>query len=180
MINDGLVGVIIGKNLVKQLYKKEFPLKCAISTEPGKIVSWGRPIYNWQDKSDFRVLVSDFEKRGIVERSSSLWLNPVTLTRKKTGALRFCLDFRRVNNIVVLDEFDLPNINTIMSSLHGQKYFSVLDLQDGYFQVKLRPEDKEKTAFLDADNRLMQFTRMIQGFKNSPATFQRGMQIVLD
>ena len=67
-----------------------------------------------------------------------------------------------------------------MSSLHGQKYFSVLDLQDGYFQVKLRPEDKEKTAFLDADNRLMQFTRMIQGFKNSPATFQRGMQIVLD
>ncbi|KRH93912.1 DNA dependent reverse transcriptase, partial [Pseudoloma neurophilia] len=54
-----------------------------------------------------------------------------------------------------------------------------LDLKDGYYQVNFAKEDRMKTAFLDPKGRLMQFTKMPQGFKNSPAIFQRGMQIVL-
>ena len=78
------------------------------------------------------------ENRGIIERSKSLWFNPVTFARKKDGSLRFCLDFRRVNNLVLLDEFDLPKIPEVIRSLRGQKYFSIVDLKDGYFQVDLK------------------------------------------
>ena len=150
------------------------------TTTPGKIVTWGRPIYSWKDRSDFRKLGEHFRRMGIIEPSKSLWLNPTTFARKKDGSLRFCLVFRRVNNIVELDEFELPNIQTTVRSLYGQKYFSVIDLKDGYFQVPLDEKDREKTAFLDADNKLMQFTKLIQGFKNSPEIFHRGMQIVLE
>ncbi|KAG0419634.1 Retrovirus-related Pol polyprotein from transposon opus [Dictyocoela roeselum] len=60
------------------------------------------------------------------------------------------------------------------------KYFSVLDLKDGYFQVPLCTEDREKTTFLDADNRLLQFKKMPQGYKNSPAIFQIGMAKIFE
>ena len=119
------------------------------------------------------------ESKGVIEESKSLWLNPVVLVRKKTGSLRFCVDLRRVNDLVDLDSFDIPIIRETVKSLYGMEYFSLLDLQDGYFQVPIHNEDREKTAFLDGSNRLMQFRRLPQGFKNAPSLFQRGMTLVL-
>ncbi len=101
------------------------------------------------------------------------------IVRKKTGKIRLCIDFRKLNELVELDNFNVPKISEIMLSLRDKKYFSIIDLKDGFFQVPLRKEDKEKTTFLDGNNRLMQFKKMPQGFKNSPAVFQRGMQIIL-
>ncbi|KAG0438439.1 Retrovirus-related Pol polyprotein from transposon gypsy [Dictyocoela muelleri] len=60
------------------------------------------------------------------------------------------------------------------------KYFSILDLKDGYLQVPLHDDDKEKTTFLDHDNRLMMFSKMPQRFKKIPSIFQRGMSIILE
>ncbi|KAG0436316.1 Retrovirus-related Pol polyprotein from transposon opus [Dictyocoela muelleri] len=99
---------------------------------------------------------------------------------KKNGTFRFTLDLTRLNDIVSLDSFNIPNIQEIIHSLNNKKIFSVLDLKDGLFQVPLRDEDKEKIAFLDTRNRLLQFRMMPQGFKNAPAIFQRGMFLVLD
>ena len=99
--------------------------------------------------------------------------------RKKTGAMRFCIDLRRVNELVDLDRFELPLIHSVVRSLHGQRCFSIIDLKDGYFQVELCEKYREKTAFLDGAGRLMQFRKMPQGYKNSPAIFQRGMQLIL-
>ena len=86
---------------------------------------------------------------------------------------------RRLNNDVLLDEYKIPNITELVRSLRNQAVFSKIDLVDGYFQVNLKQEDRKKTAFLDSNNRLLQFTRMPQGFKNSPAIFQRGMHQIL-
>ena len=119
------------------------------------------------------------EKDGIIEESKSLWLNPVVLTRKKSGKIRFCIDLRKVNDLIKLDEFEMPIINNVIRCLQNKKYFSIIDLKDGYFQVPILDDHKAKTAFLDGNGRLMQFTRMPQGYKNAPATFQRGMSIIL-
>jgi hypothetical protein len=58
------------------------------------------------------------------------------------------------------------------------KYFTTIDLKDGFFQVPINEPDKEKTAF-HTGTRLMQFTKMPQGYKNSPAIFQRMMNLIL-
>jgi hypothetical protein len=83
-----------------------------------------------------------------------------------------------LNEKVEPDGFELPKISEIISVLRDQKYFTRLDLKDGFFQIPIRKEDKEKTAFFTG-KKLMQFTRMPQGFRNSPAIFQRAMTLVL-
>jgi hypothetical protein len=100
-----------------------------------------------------------------------VWLNPVVLTRKKNGALRFCIDFRKLNDLVNLDEFEIPKIQEMIGTLREMRYFSSIDLKDGFFQVPIKKEHREKTAF-HTGKRLMQFTKMPQGFKNSPLFFK--------
>jgi hypothetical protein len=57
------------------------------------------------------------------------------------------------------------------------KYFSLIDLKDGFFHIPIKKEDREKTTFYTG-KKLMQFIRMAQGFKNSPAIFQRAMNLI--
>jgi hypothetical protein len=58
------------------------------------------------------------------------------------------------------------------------EYFSLIDLKDGFFQIPIKSEDRPKTTFYTG-KKLMQFKRMPQGFKNSPAVFQRAMNMIL-
>ena len=53
-----------------------------------------------------------------------------------------------------------------------------MDLQSGFWQIEVAPESREKTAFITTDG-LWQFIKMPFGLCNSPATFQRMMDIVL-
>lgn len=85
------------------------------------------------------------------------------------------MDFRRLKQKIELEEFELPKIRNMIAQLHGQKLFSVIDLKDGFFHIKIREKDQEKTSFYTG-TRQIQFTRMPQGFKNSPGIFQKKWQ----
>ncbi|KZS06388.1 Uncharacterized protein APZ42_030171 [Daphnia magna] len=125
-----------------------------------------------------RELVDDMLERGIIEPSFSPWSSPVVLVRKKTGEVRFCVDYRRLNEVTKKDVYPLPRIDDILDRLGGAKYFSQLDLASGYWQVRMDPAHKERTAFVTADG-LYEFNRMPFVLCNAPATFQRLMDRVL-
>ncbi|KAG0441131.1 Retrovirus-related Pol polyprotein from transposon [Dictyocoela muelleri] len=183
VIRKGIIDVIIGCELIKRFDKETFPIECSINTRGNTIISWNRPIRNLKDKNDFKKLIDIYEKKGYVERSRSTWLNPVVLNRKKNGDLRFTLDLRRVNELVDQDKFEIPNITEIIRSLHGAKYFSVLDLEDGFFQVPLCEEDRDKTTFLDANYQLKRFTKMPRALRialqSSNVEFQLSWRVLL-
>lgn len=179
--NDRRDTILLSNSVVKEMNsnKKEIPIKCKINTQGKGPISWSRAIRSQKDKHDFDILVKNLEAEGVIEKSNSCWLNPVVLTRKRNVDLRFCLDLRRLNDAVTLDEFEIPNIGEILGQLHNKKYFTLIDLKDGFFQIEIEKEDKEKTAFYTG-SRLMHFVRMPQGYKNAPAIFQRAMNIVFE
>ncbi|GFX64702.1 retrovirus-related Pol polyprotein from transposon 412 [Trichonephila clavipes] len=84
------------------------------------------------------------QENDIIEPSSSPWASPIVLVRKKDGSTRFCVDYRKLNDVTKKDSYPLPRIDDTLDTLSGHKWFSTLDLKSGYWQVEIHPEDREK------------------------------------
>ena len=115
---------------------------------------------------------------GVIMPSASPWASPVVMVTKKDGSCRFCLDLRMLNQKTRKDAFPLPRISDCIDCLQGAKYFCTMDLQSGYWQVPMHPDDIEKTAFVTQSG-LFAFRVMPFGLCNAGATFQRLMTQVL-
>nr|WPV71156.1 MAG: replicase [Ips erranti-like virus 3] len=123
-------------------------------------------------------LIQDMADRSVIEPSTSPWSSPVVLVTKKDGSTRFCVDYRRLNEVTKKDSYPLPRIDDTIDTLANAKWFSTLDLKSGYWQVEMDQRDKEKTAF-STGNGLWHFNVMPFGLCNAPATFERLMETVL-
>lgn len=87
------------------------------------------------------------QDNGIIQPSCSPWPAPVVPIRKKDGSLRFCIDYRNLNDVTAKDVYALPRIDDALDSLTNAKLFSTLDLASGYWQFEIDAPDKCKTAF---------------------------------
>ena len=115
---------------------------------------------------------------GVVRQSHSPWSSPTVMVRKKDGSWRFCVDFRKLNAVTHRDAYPLPRIDSTLDTLKGSTLFTTLDLTSGYWQVEVKEEDKEKTAFSIPQGHF-EFNKMPFGLTNAPATFQRLMECIL-
>lgn len=123
--------------------------------------------------------VKDMLDAGKIETSNGPWVSPVVVVTKKDGSVRFCLDYRKINDVTVKDSQPLPRIDDSLDALSGSKWFSTLDLKSGNWQVEVEPEDRPKTAFATFDSGFWQFKVMPFGLFNSGATFVKLMEKVL-
>ena len=104
----------------------------------------------------------------------------MVLVRKIDGKLRFCVDYRKLNQNTIKDAYALPKIDEIMDFLIGSQYFSSLVLKKGYYQMEVEEEDKGKTAFtVGSSLGFFEFNRLRFGSTNAPASFQRLMEHVM-
>ena len=124
--------------------------------------------------------VSEMLENQVIKPSNSPWASPIFLGRKKDGDWRFCIDFRKLNEVTVKDAFPLPQVADLVDSLSGHRYFSTLDLASGYWQVPMEESSQEKTAFVIPGGGHFEFLRMPFGLTNAVPTFQRLMSVVLE
>ena len=127
------------------------------------------------DIEDVRRHLQELLAAGIIKESRSPYASPIVIVRKKSGKVRMCIDYRLLNSRTVPDQYTMPRIDDVLDCLTGSKWFSVLDLRSGYYQVEMSEADKEKTAFI-CPLGFFQFERMPQGITGAPATFQRLME----
>uniref|UniRef100_A0A2S2QW04 RNA-directed DNA polymerase n=1 Tax=Sipha flava TaxID=143950 RepID=A0A2S2QW04_9HEMI len=137
----------------------------------------------FRHKEEIDRQVKQLEEDKVIAPSRSPWNAPLLVVPKKAdkdGVVKYrvCVDFRKLNQISVGDAYPLPNITDILDQLGKSKYYTTLDLAQGYHQVRMHPEHTAKTAF-STDRGHFEFLRVPFGLKGAPATFQRLMNTVL-
>ena len=117
-------------------------------------------------------------QHGVIQPSTSPWAAPIVLVKKKYCTTRFCIDYRKLNDVTRKEAYPLPHIDETLDALAGAKVFTTLDLASGYWQVEVDVADRERTAFTTSHG-LFEFQVMPFGLCNAPGTFQRLMEFVL-
>lgn len=127
--------------------------------------------------------VDKMVKNDVIEPSVSAFNAPAWVVPKRPGPegekkWRLEIDYRALNAVTVNDIQPLPHITEILDQLGGAKYFTILDLASGFFQILMSPQDAHKTAFFTSSHR-WQFKRLPMGLKGSPSTFVRALTSIL-
>ncbi|GFT33979.1 retrovirus-related Pol polyprotein from transposon 17.6 [Trichonephila clavipes] len=136
-----------------------YPIKCPIYKIPFNL------------RNEFRRQIADLEKAGIISKSKSQY-NTLALCVKQKEKWRLVLDFRKLNEITLTQDFAILTLDDILHEISGSNYFSALDMKSAFNQIPLHVRDRHKTDKYE-------FNRLCFGLKNSPKAFQSIAQEVL-
>lgn len=101
-------------------------------------------------KSSFETYVNmdDLLAKGIMRANDSEYASPVILVPKKNGEFWFlCLDYQTLNKYIVRNNYPIPVIEDQLNVLKNKKYFTILDLKDGY-HIRMAEESIPYTTFI--------------------------------
>ena len=91
--------------------------------------------------------VQKMEVADIIMPSESPLSSPVVLVTKRDGTARFCVDYRKLNSVTKKDAYPIPRTDDTLDAHGKAKFFTILDLESGYWQIPSKEEDKENIAF---------------------------------
>ena len=119
---------------------------------------------------ELKAQLQDLLDKGFIRPSTSPWGAPVLFVKKKDGTLRLCIDYRQLNKVTIKNKYPLPRIDDLFDQLQGAEYFSKIDLQSGYNQLRIKKEDTLKMAFRTRYGHY-EFLVLPFGLTNAPAAF---------
>jgi hypothetical protein len=122
-------------------------------------------------------LIDNLDK-GFIEPSQAPFASPILFVKKANGALRFCIDYRKLNAITRKDRYPLPLIDETLARLSRAKIFTKLDIRQAFHRIRIDPASEDLTTFRTRYGsykcKVLPF-----GLTNGPATYQRYMNDVL-
>lgn len=136
-----------------------------------------RPV-NPSLEKDLREQLDKWIQHGVIEESNSPWNFGLVAAPKKNGKVRWCVDYRPLNQITVKDSHPIGNIEDNLTRLSRSKVFSAIDGSGAFHVIKLEKTDREKTAFATPWGSY-HFKRMPFGLCGGPTTYARLVQLVL-
>jgi hypothetical protein len=121
--------------------------------------------------------IDELLEKGYIRPSTTPWAALVLFVEKKDGTKRMCIDYIALNEVTVKNKYPMPRIEDLFDKLRGVGVFSKIDLRSGYHQLRIRPTDIPKTAFITKYG-LYEFMVMSFGLTNAPAYFMYLMNSV--
>ena len=142
-----------------------------------------QPAYNlsMKDRMAMNGLLDPLREAGIVEPVPLGQPSPVSspaFVVWRDGKPRVVVDLRRVNSKMHTDAYPLPRQDTILSTMGGASVFSILDMTKSFFQQRIKPQDRWKTAFVTPHRGQEQLTVSTMGLCSSPGFFQHRMELL--
>ena len=132
-----------------------------------------------QLQSEVRKCLNAWLKARIIRPSKSPYASQVVIARKKTGEIRLCVAFWKLNAISIRDSFSLPRIEEALQTVQAAMWFTSFDLAQGYLQMVMEEKDMKKTALRAGSSGLYEFTRMPFGLTNAGASFCHLMEMCI-
>jgi transposase InsO family protein len=150
-----------------------------LNTKPGLDVvqSKGYPVAG-KIVPEVKTEIKRLLEEDIVEHSNSIYSSPAFFIRKKTNDVRLVVDYRKINEFIYDDAFQIPNMEYSIRSIGENRYFSTIDLKNGFNQIGLDPESRKYTAFMLMGQQF-QYKRIPFGIKPGPKIFQRQISEIL-
>ena len=119
-------------------------------------------------------------KEGVLEKDSdSEWAAPTFIVPKKEGTVRFVTDFRQLNKALKRKPFPIPNIQDILQKIGGFTYATALDLNMGYYNIRLDPYSSSLCTLILPWGKY-RYKRLPMGIKNSPDIFQQKISDLME
>lgn len=169
------VNELKGKNPEKgEILNSEFKIELQKEFNP-KPINFSIPI---SIKTQVRDHIKLLLEKKVIRESNSKKTSPTFVILKKNGQIRMVTDFRILNSCTIKKSYPIPKIQDILIQLKNKKIFTSLDLEAGYYQIKIRDSDKNKTAF-NLGGKTYEYNRMAFGLTNAPFYFQQTLNNVL-
>lgn len=131
-----------------------------------------------EQRKQIREIVDDLLERKIIQHSTSPYCARVVPVQKRNGKVRLCVDLRPLNSRVSKQKYPFPLIEDCLLRISNKSVFTVLDMKDGFHQIKVHPEDSKYFAFATPDGQY-EYTRLPFGYSESPAEFQKRLVNIL-
>ena len=177
--NSEIMNVLNGfKDIISDIPGKatveEFKIKIT-DTKPIVLKPYAVPM-NMKDKVQQEI--DSMLKLDIIGPTDSPYGAPVVIIRKKDGSLRPCVDYRKLNNVTEVPAANIPDQEELINQLYKAKYFTLIDLTKGYWQIPISEESKPYTAFRVLGNHYT-FNYLPFGLKGAPIFFHKVLTSML-
>ncbi|XP_022160829.1 uncharacterized protein LOC111026944 [Myzus persicae] len=153
-------------------------------SEPLQIVLKSQDVFSFQprrlsyyEKNKLQEIINSLLENGVIRESNSEYSSPIVLVKKKSGELRLCVDYRELNKRCCRDRYPIPLIDDHLDLLRGKKYFSSLDLKDGFHHIEVAESSRKYTSFISPLGQY-EFCKMPFGLCNGPKTLEDQLNIL--
>ena len=148
------------------------PYDCKIELEPDVPLYKGA-IYPTSPREEkaLKEYIDENLAKGFIRRSESPAGYPVMFVPKKSGELRLCMNYRKLNQWTKRNAYPIPRISAVFEAMKGAVVFSKFDLKSAYNLVRIREGDEYMTAF---NTKFEHFEHLVMpfGLTNAPAVLQ--------
>jgi len=137
------------------------------------------PLSKDEQEAENKFIDENLEKGYITPSDSPYGFSTFMVPKKDSKEKRYIIDYRPLNAVTRKDVTPLPNLKQCIENLQGMELFSKFDIRWGYNNIRIREGDQWKAAFKTRRG-LFEPKVMFFGMSNSPASFQRFMNGILE